>query len=144
MSSHLSFTKPQHPSCPILFRSTSTAATRSFCNINVPHPHGNVLSADAYAQGVIRSRTDFSVYHQGLGNGTGIHGLDYAFYQGRSKYHTKYDSMPGANGAKESLWSMESSRGVGIALLSDEKTHAGDNDVEAPVYFDRECRVCSS
>jgi hypothetical protein len=101
-----------------------------------------VLSADAFALGVIRSRTDFSVYLQGLGNGTGIDGLDLAFYQGRSKYHTKYDSMPGANGAKESLWAMmETSRGVGVALLSDERTHTGDNGVEAPVYFDCECRL---
>jgi hypothetical protein len=50
--------------------------------------------------------------------------------------------MPGANGAKESLWAMmETSRGVGIALLNDEKTHAGDNGVEAPVYFDCKCWV---
>lgn len=69
---------------PTLFRSTSAAATLSFKN------------------GLIRSRTDFSVY-QGLGNGTGLDGLDFAFYQGRSKYHTKCDSMPGPNGAKKSL-----------------------------------------
>jgi len=67
-------------------------------------------------------------------------GLDLAFYQGRSKYHTKYDSMSGANGAKESLWAMlQSARGVGIALLSDDKLHTGDRSVEAPVYFDCEC-----
>jgi hypothetical protein len=96
-----------------------------------------VLSADAFAQGVIRSRTDFSVYYKGLGNGTGIDGLDFAFYQGRSKYHTKYDSLPGANGAKESLWAMmEGAKGAGIALLNDERTHATESSVEPPVYFD--------
>jgi hypothetical protein len=37
---------------------------------------------------------------------------------------------------------METSRGVGIALLSNEKTHPGDNGVEAPVYFDCQYCVC--
>ncbi|KAF8161605.1 hypothetical protein B0H34DRAFT_796364 [Crassisporium funariophilum] len=122
---------------PLLFRATSAAPVLSFRNKDVSHPHGNVLSADAFARGVISSGTDFSVYMLGLGSGTGMEGMDLAFYQGRSKYHTKYDSIPGANGGKQSLWAMmESVRGAGMSLLNDDKTHVGDGEAKGPVYFD--------
>ena len=79
------------------------------------------------------------IYRIGLGDGKvkGMEGVDFAFYQGRSKYHTKYDSIPGANGAKESLWlMMESVRGAATNLLNDERTHVGSGTPEPPVYFD--------
>jgi len=67
-----------------------------------------------------------------------MEGIDFAFYQGRSKYHTKYDSLPGANGAKESLWAMmETVRGAGLAMLDEDRTHVGEGKANAPVYFDR-------
>lgn len=50
----------------LLFRSSSLAAARSFAADGVIHPHGNVLSQDAFARGVIRSRTDYEVYTQGI------------------------------------------------------------------------------
>ncbi|KAF9465216.1 hypothetical protein BDZ94DRAFT_1350181 [Collybia nuda] len=118
---------------PTLFRTTSSAPLHSFRN--VPHPHGNVVSADAFARGVVRSGTDFSVYAKSLGKGKPMEGLDFAFFQGRSKYHTKHDSIPGANGVKESLWSMmESVRAAGLSLLNDEDGYVGKR--EPPVYFD--------
>ncbi|KAJ7074088.1 hypothetical protein C8F01DRAFT_1099195 [Mycena amicta] len=104
---------------PLLFRGTSTPTLRAFY---VPHPHGNVLSADAFARGVVRSGTDYTVY-----TSVGMQGLDLAFYKGRSKYHTKYDAIP-------SLWAMmESAQVSGSALLNNNKTHGAG---APPVYFD--------
>ncbi|KIM36870.1 hypothetical protein M413DRAFT_448810 [Hebeloma cylindrosporum] len=122
---------------PLLFRATSTAPVLSFKNKDVFHPHGNVLSADAFSRGVINSGTDFTVYNHAREDGPGMEGVDFAFYQGRSKYHTKYDSIPGARGAKRSLWTMmETVRGAGMALLNEDRTHVGSDEPLAPVYFD--------
>ncbi|KIY46136.1 hypothetical protein FISHEDRAFT_75980 [Fistulina hepatica ATCC 64428] len=116
---------------PLLFRVTSTAPILSFAHGHVPHPHANVLSADAFSRGTVRSGTDYSVYtEQG-----GMEGLDLAFYRGRSKYHTKYDSIPYTEGQEKALWAMmEAARGSGIALLSEDRTHS--RSAVSPVYFD--------
>ncbi|KAJ7461532.1 putative zinc metalloprotease [Mycena latifolia] len=112
---------------PLLFRGTSTPALRSFDV--VPHPHGNALSADAFSRGVIRSGTDYTVY-----TGAGMEGLDLAFYQGRSKYHTKYDAIPYTQGQEKALWAMmESAKASGVALLNNDRTHGSGS---SPVYFD--------
>ncbi|KAF8578706.1 Zn-dependent exopeptidase [Ramaria rubella] len=110
----------------LLFRTTSTSATRAFSN--VAHPHGSVLSSDAFARGFIRSGTDFSVYQT-----EGMQGLDLAFYRRRSLYHTKDDSLPRLGGV-DSLWNMmESALLSGIALTETTPVQT----VEDPaVYFD--------
>ncbi|KAJ6531240.1 hypothetical protein B0H19DRAFT_1006053 [Mycena capillaripes] len=111
---------------PLLFRGTSTPALRSFY---VPHPHGNVLSADAFSRGVIRSGTDYTVY-----TGAGMNGLDLAFYKGRSKYHTKYDAIPYTEAQERALWAMmEASKASSLSLLNDDRTHGAGSP---PVYFD--------
>ncbi|KAJ7161515.1 hypothetical protein C8R43DRAFT_337223 [Mycena crocata] len=111
---------------PLLFRATSTPALRSF---HVAHPHGNVLSADGFARGVVRSGTDYTVY-----TGIGMEGLDLAFYKGRSKYHTKYDAIPHTLGQEKALWAMmESAKDSGLSLLENDKTHGSGTP---PVYFD--------
>ncbi|KAF9444121.1 hypothetical protein P691DRAFT_778476 [Macrolepiota fuliginosa MF-IS2] len=122
---------------PLLFRATSLAPVRSFKNTAVSRPHGNVLSADAFARGVIRSGTDFEVYAKGLGSDTAMEGIDFAFYQRRSKYHTRFDSVPSADGGRDSIWAMlETVRGAGISLLNDAGTHVGNGRPQPPVYFD--------
>ncbi|EGO00552.1 hypothetical protein SERLA73DRAFT_50249 [Serpula lacrymans var. lacrymans S7.3] len=119
---------------PLLFRATSSAPLRSFSNAYVPHPHANVLSADAFARGVIRSSTDYSVYEEG-----GMDGLDFSFYRGRSRYHTKYDSIPGMAGGVKALWAMmEATKGAGEALANEDNTHAtgAGEQGDKPVYLD--------
>ncbi|KAI0090888.1 hypothetical protein BDY19DRAFT_938120 [Irpex rosettiformis] len=122
---------------PVLFRSTSLAAVRSFAADGVIHPHGNVLSADAFATGIIRSRTDYQVFEKGIqGEKEGMDGVDFAFYKNRAYYHTKFDSIPGMGHqeARKSLWGMmETARGAGSALLNDDTVHG---DREPGVYFD--------
>lgn len=122
---------------PLLFRSTSFAPVRSFKNKDVSRPHGNVLSADAFSRGVVRSGTDFEVYAQGLGPDTAMEGIDFAFYKRRSKYHTRYDSIPSADGGKDSIWAMlDTIRGAGISLLNNAGTHVENGKPQPPVYFD--------
>ena len=72
--------------------------------------------------------------------GSGMQGLDLAFYKGRSRYHTKYDTVPYTSGGEKSLWSMmEVAKGVGIELLNRSATEGDQDggDGDAPVYFDR-------
>ncbi|KAL1739590.1 putative zinc metalloprotease [Schizophyllum fasciatum] len=116
---------------PLLFRATATAPVRAFREKYVTHPHGNVLSSDAFARGVVRSGTDYSVYVEGRG----MDGADLAFYKGRSRYHTRYDAVQYTDGGARSLWAMmEAAQGVSGALLTSEAVH-GDKG-GAPVYFD--------
>ncbi|KAH7911326.1 hypothetical protein BJ138DRAFT_937247 [Hygrophoropsis aurantiaca] len=117
---------------PMMFRATSGVPLRSWSGSYVPHPHANVISADAFARGVIRSGTDYSVYEQG-----GMNGLDFAFYRGRSRYHTKYDSIPGMGGGEKALWAMmEGTRAASVVLANDDRTHDGTAMASKPVYFD--------
>ena len=132
---YISYNRTAHcclePRRPIVFRSTSKAPVLSFTNTYVPHPHGSVLGTDALSRGFIRSGTDFSIYE------TTMEGLDFAFYKGRDKYHTKYDSIPNIVGGEKALWAMmEAVRGAGSAMANDEDLHGGG--VVNAVYFDRE------
>ena len=68
-----------------LFRSTDTEVTKFYESSN--NPFGNVVSADAFKTGVIRSETDYSFFNGFLG----MRGLDVAFYEPRSRYHTEED-----------------------------------------------------
>lgn len=96
------------------------------------HPHGSSLYADAYALGLIRSGTDYSVYTI-----AGMSGLDFAFYQRRSYYHTLRDTISSLNG-HGSLWAfMDSSLSMGIALSQIEPVDTADSqDNQTPLYFD--------
>ena len=149
-----SFTPPLSKLCmylrrPILFRAGSTNPARSFRSKHIPHPHANVISSDGFARGLIRSSTDYSVYSRprssvpGENNAplrSGMQGLDFAFYKGRSRYHTKYDTVPYTLGGQKSLWSMmEVAKGSGIELLNSYDTEVDQSEVrdrDAPVYFD--------
>ncbi|KAF9002874.1 hypothetical protein BDQ17DRAFT_1399878 [Cyathus striatus] len=114
---------------PLLFRVTSPAPLTAFLPKHVPHPHANVLSSDAFARGVIRSGTDFSVYAERK-----MQGLDLAFYKGRSRYHTKYDAIPYTEGQERSLWAMmEAALGAARALADAGEEKKG---AAASVYFD--------
>ncbi|TDL26147.1 Zn-dependent exopeptidase [Rickenella mellea] len=110
---------------PLLLRTTSTRLARSFAR--AAHPLGNVISADAFKRGVVKSGTDYSVYTDAA-----MEGLDFTFFKPRSKYHTKKDSIPSLGG-KAALWNMlESSLLAGKALVDDEGTGGGGS----AVYFD--------
>ncbi len=140
---------------PLLFRGTTLAPVRAFTSSALSHPHANVLSADAFARGLVRSRTDYQVFSQGVpgkfyahlfhvlrlktkypGEKDGMEGLDIAFYKDRAVYHTPLDSIPGmgTGEARRALWAMmETVRGVGLSLLNDNQP---DDGQDPGVYFD--------
>ncbi|OCH89411.1 Zn-dependent exopeptidase [Obba rivulosa] len=123
---------------PLVFRSTSLGAARAFAARAVSHPHGNVLSADAFARGVIKSATDYEVYAKGIkGQTEGMSGSDFAFYRNRAYYHTPLDSIAGMGprNARKALWAMmDGVRGAGLALLNEDV--AAEDDQRHGVYFD--------
>lgn len=106
-------------------RSSSTRHARAFAHAK--HPHGIVLTADAFSRGVVKSATDYTIYET-----ASLGGLDYTFYRQRSKYHTKDDSIPSLGG-KAALWNMaESALYTGKALVDDQSSDNGG----IPAYFD--------
>ncbi|RDX48595.1 hypothetical protein OH76DRAFT_1352007 [Lentinus brumalis] len=122
---------------PVVFRSTSIGAARSLLNSAVKHPHGNILTSEAFSAGLIRSATDYEVYARGVeGEAPGIQGFDFAFYKNRAYYHTPRDSIPGMGHGegRKALWAMmELVRGAGLSLLNDAEP---GSDSRGSVYFD--------
>jgi len=82
----------------VLFRSTDTQVTKFYKR--APHPFGTVVSADGFKRGLVRSQTDYVVFNGDLG----MRGLDVAFFEPRSRYHTREDSAKYTS--KNSLWHM--------------------------------------
>jgi hypothetical protein len=125
---------------PVMFRSTNIAPLSSWTGSHVPHPHANVLFADAFSRGAVRSATDYSVYEK-----AGLEGLDFSFYRGRSRYHTGYDSISGMQGSKKALWAMmEATHGASLVLANDDTVHAQPLPrQERPVFFERERSLVS-
>lgn len=121
----------------MLFRASSLSAARSFTSKHVRRPHGNVVSADAFARGVVRSATDFSIFAKGIpGEKDGMAGIDFAFYKNRAYYHTPFDSIPGMgrDEARKALWAMlETVKGSGLELLNGPDI---DDNGDTGVYFD--------
>ncbi|KAH8103454.1 hypothetical protein BXZ70DRAFT_925720 [Cristinia sonorae] len=122
---------------PLIFRSTSLGPINAFASGSVSYPHANVICENAYDAGVIRSRTDYQVFQQGLQGVTpGLNGLDFAFYRDRAVYHTPRDSIAqlGLEGTTKAVWAMlDSTRGAASSLLTDgQPLDHGDKTV----YFD--------
>lgn len=152
-------TGPIFLSRPFLFRSTSYDVLKHFHS--APHIHADVISQDAWDQGVIHSDTDYSVYaapraslfskdnatvnataHGYEGPGGGMQGVDIAFYRARSRYHTMDDSIRGMGdeGAMRSLWAlMELLRFVGDTILNTKSDSGQSDESERAVYF--ECKL---
>lgn len=80
-----------------LFRSTDTEVTRAYGKAR--NPFGTVVSADGFALGFVRSETDYVVFRA-----EGFRGLDVAFWEPRTRYHTDQDDVKHAS--KDSLWHM--------------------------------------
>ena len=81
-----------------LFRSTDTEVAKFYQRSK--HPFGTVISADGFNAGFVRSQTDYVVFNGDLG----LRGLDVAFTEPRSRYHTDQDDARHTSMA--SLWHM--------------------------------------
>ncbi|KAJ3885023.1 putative zinc metalloprotease [Lentinula edodes] len=126
---------------PLMFRGTDHGSVKSWRNVE--NPHANIISAEAFNLGLIRSSTDYSVYNSRFAapdpldyaKFAPLRGLDFAFYRGRSKYHTKYDALPFIEGGDKALWAMlQPASAAGIALANDNNVSSDVN--EKAVYFE--------
>ena len=68
-----------------LFRSTDAQVTRWYKQSK--RPFGTVVSGDGFKKGMVKSQTDYKVFTEQLG----MRGLDVAFWEPRSRYHTQDD-----------------------------------------------------
>lgn len=92
----------------VLFRTTDLQAAEAYAKS--PHPFGSVVAANAFERGVIKSGTDFEVFAPAFGQ----RGLDIAFYEPRSRYHTEDDDT--RHTSVRSIWHM-----LSAALASTER-----------------------
>src|SRR5690606_32426112 len=82
----------------LLFRTTDAEVTRAYSRS--PHPFGSVVGSDGFSMGLIKSQTDYVVFNDIFG----ARGLDLAFYEPRSRYHTEEDDA--RHTSRASLWHM--------------------------------------
>ncbi|KAI3619598.1 peptidase family m28 family [Moniliophthora roreri] len=117
---------------PVLpFRATGESIMRAYRK-GVGNVHANVLSADAFERGVVRSGTDYQVY-----TADEMRGVDLAFYRGRARYHTKYDAVPWTEGRERAVWSMiEAAYGTGATLANEGSVEASLPAERKGVWFD--------
>ncbi|KAK7060893.1 hypothetical protein VNI00_000626 [Paramarasmius palmivorus] len=102
---------------PVLaFRATGESVMRAYRKGGNGNVHANVLSADAFQRGLVRSGTDYQVYT----DNNRMRGVDVAFTRGRARYHTKYDAVPWTEGRDRAVWGMlDAAFTTGVALADD-------------------------
>ncbi|KAF2092051.1 putative zinc metalloprotease [Saccharata proteae CBS 121410] len=117
-----------------LFRSTDTEVTKFYSKSK--YPFGSVISADGFKRGLIHSETDYSIFTADLG----LRGLDVAFMEPRSQYHTTADSP--RDTSLDSVWHMLSAALKTTQGLSSykgskfEKTDGQETHGSNAVWFD--------
>jgi hypothetical protein len=111
-----------------LFRTTDNEVTKFYRKS--PYPFGTVVSADGFKQKLVRSQTDYIIFNGLLG----MRGLDVAFMEPRSRYHTVEDSTKYTS--KDSLWHMLSAAiATTQGMTSDtSSTFDGDATVDGGVH----------
>lgn len=82
----------------ILFRTTDLESAEAYGS--TPYPFGSVIAANAFELGLIQSGTDYQVFSETFGQ----RGLDVAFYEPRSRYHTSDDDT--RHTSIRSIWHM--------------------------------------
>jgi hypothetical protein len=82
----------------MLFRATDLEATKAYAKS--PYPFGSIVADNAFKSGLIKSGTDYEVFDQYLGQ----RGVDIAFYEPRSRYHTEDDDA--RHSSVNSIWHM--------------------------------------
>ncbi|KAI5468044.1 hypothetical protein BGZ63DRAFT_478631 [Mariannaea sp. PMI_226] len=95
----------------ILFRTTDLLAAKAYSNSL--HPFGSIVADNAFSAGMIKSRTDFEIWHESYGQ----RGLDIAFYEPRARYHTNQDDT--RHTSVDSIWHMLSAALATTKVLSE-------------------------
>ena len=100
-----------------LFRTTDTEVTRAYAH--APRPYGTVMSADSFKLGFVRSETDYIIFRA-----EGFRGLDVAFWEPRSRYHTDEDDAK--HTSRDSLWHMLSASVATMRSLTSDTSSTFD------------------
>ncbi|GAM84769.1 hypothetical protein ANO11243_027700 [Dothideomycetidae sp. 11243] len=111
-----------------LFRSTDVDVTAPYGASE--HPFGTVVSADGFKFGLVRSGTDYEVFSEWLG----MRGLDVAFMEPRSAYHTPRDDV--RDTSKASVWHMLSAALATTTGLVKQDWQKGEENQIGGVWFD--------
>ena len=115
-----------------IFRSTDTEVTKAYAKS--PYPFGQVVTADGFKRGLVRSETDYAVFNGKLG----YRGVDVAFIEPRARYHTNQDDTQ--HTGKSSLWHMLSATIATTNALSSRPLETNldpeDNPGTSAVWFD--------
>lgn len=99
-----------------IFRATDADVTYSYQKS--PHPFGTAVASDGFRLGLVSSQTDYAVFDGNLG----LRGIDIAFIEPRSKYHTFEDSTRFTS--EGSVWHMMS------ATLASTKALTSNTDTD--------------
>ena len=111
---------------PVLFRGTDKGVLDWYRSVS--KPFANSIFQEGFNSGFISSQTDYFVYER-----SGLRGIDIAFYQPRSFYHTFKDSIKYTS--KGSLWMMMNN----VIEILDDFLYSFDNleeDLNYSIYFD--------
>jgi hypothetical protein len=103
-----------------MFRSTDSEVTNAYAK--APFPYGSVVTRDGFDLRLIRSETDYVVFNGELG----LRGLDVAYMDPRSKYHTRDDDT--RDTSIDSMWSMLSGAVVTVKGLSSDTGDTFEGD----------------
>ncbi|KAK9478066.1 hypothetical protein V1514DRAFT_294775 [Lipomyces japonicus] len=111
-----------------MFRASSYGALKALSG--APSTSGNVIMQDMFAQRVIKSDTDYSVYDV-----FGLKGLDMAYYKPRSRYHTPQDSIKSTspNAVK---YMLDNAVNIVTKLSSIETDDVAEDNTGVGVFFD--------
>lgn len=104
----------------ILLRGTDTEIVHFYQRSK--YPFASILSGDAFKRGIIRSETDYVVFSGVLG----LRGLDVAFMEPRSRYHTEQDDT--RHTSVDSLWHMLSAALSTMQGLTSDTTSVFDSE----------------
>ena len=111
-----------------IFRSTDAEVAAAYQRS--PYPFGTAVSADAFRRGLIRSQTDYVVFES-----LGYRGVDVAFVEPRSFYHTFADSTKETS--INSVWHMLSAALATTKSMLNHGAYGAETDEGSEsVYFD--------
>ncbi|KAK9488396.1 hypothetical protein V1527DRAFT_487204 [Lipomyces starkeyi] len=112
-----------------MHRASNYEALKAFAGV---HPGlGSVIMQDIFKTGVIKSMTDFSIY-----DGANLRGLDMAYYQSRSRYHSPLDNIRSTNRGSVRYLAQSSLRTVSKLSSSSTANVTSDNAHATGVFFD--------
>ncbi|KND92311.1 Vacuolar membrane protease [Tolypocladium ophioglossoides CBS 100239] len=118
----------------MLFRTTDLEVAMAYSG--TPHPFGSIIANDGFDRGAVMSGTDYEIFADIYG----LRGLDIAFYEPRSRYHTTEDDA--RHTSINSIWHMLSATLATTKKLSQNTSiilFSGREDNKKPdrgVWFD--------